>query len=296
MKQLVAVVGPTAVGKTALAIRLAQQLASEVVSADSRQFFWEMSIGTAKPSPAELAAVPHHFVGHCSVVQSYNAGQYEGDASACLTGLFATHPRVVLVGGSGLYVSALCEGIDAMPTIPAAIRQRLNDRLATEGLAVLRAELAHQDPNFFAQVDQNNPARIVRALEVIAASGQPYSTFRQKTLVARPYQVCKIGLDLPRPLLYARIEARVEAMLAAGLLAEVESLWEFRHLNALHTVGYTELFAHLAGEASLDEAVALIKQHTRNYAKRQLTWFRKDAATQWFHPDDWDGIWRAVQA
>lgn len=294
MKQLVAIVGPTAVGKTAVAIQLAAALATEIISADSRQFFREMSIGTAKPSPQELALVPHHFVGSHSVTVPYNAGQFEREASQCLARLFAGKAQVVLVGGSGLYVSALCEGIDDMPTIPTDIRQQLNQRLATEGLAVLQAQLAVLDPVYYAHVDRANPARIVRALEVIAASGQPYSAFRQKTNVQRPYRIQKIGLDLPRPVLYARIEARVEAMMLAGLLAEVESLWDFRHLSALQTVGYAELFDHLAGNISLDAAVALIKQHTRNYAKRQLTWFRKDPATQWFHPEDWAGIYGAV--
>jgi tRNA dimethylallyltransferase len=293
-KRLVVVVGPTAVGKTAVAIRLAQALGTEIVSADSRQFFREMSIGTAKPTEAELAAVPHHLVGSHSIHEPYNAGQFAREASAILASLFAQHDQVVLVGGSGLYVSALCDGLDQMPTIPPEVRQALNQRLATEGLASLQAELASMDPTYYAQVDRANPARVVRALEVIAATGQPYSSFRQKAPTDRPYQVLKLGLDLPRAELYARTDARVDAMLAAGLLAEVESLWAHRHLNALQTVGYTELFAHLAGEGSLAEAVALVKQHTRQYAKRQLTWFRRDAATRWFHPGDWAGIWGAV--
>lgn len=274
-KKLIVVGGATATGKTAYAIRLAQELGTEVLSGDSRQFYREMSIGTAKPSPQELATVKHHFIDSLSVADDYSVGDFERDALRVLEEIFQERDCAILVGGSGLYLRAVSEGLDAFPEISAEVRLRVTEGEQANGLAWLQTEVQRLDPTYFSAVDRNNPARLRRALEVCLASGQPYSAFTQNRRKPRPFLVENRLLTMPRPELYARIEARVDAMLAAGLEAEARSLLPYRHRPALRTVGYEEFFDYFDGAVSYDEAVDKIKQHSRNYAKRQDTWFRK---------------------
>jgi len=274
---LLVVAGPTAVGKTALCVQLAQHYGTEIVSADSRQFFRELSIGTAKPTPAEMQGVPHHFIDSHSITEDYNAGRFEVDALVRLDQLFRQHPLVILTGGSGLYLQAVTEGLDDMPPASPAVRAALQQELAAHGLALL-------DPVTHARIDRQNHQRVVRALEVTRSTGQPFSSFHTaKTTAARPFSVIKVALTREREELYQRIDQRVDHMLAAGLLAEVESLRPYRHHNALQTVGYQEIFGYLDGLHDWPEAVRLLKRNTRHYAKRQLTWFRRDPAYQWLN-------------
>jgi len=288
-KTLVCIVGPTAAGKTAMAISLAKIWQSEIISADSRQFYREMHIGTAKPSAAELNDVHHHFVGFLSVDQYYSAGDFERDALAKISELFQVHDVVFLVGGSGLFIQAVCRGMDNLPVVDESTRTYYNQIYAEQGLPVLQALLLEKDPAYYAEVDIQNPQRLIRALEVIDTTGRPFSAYREKNWVERAFQICTIGIDLPRAELYARINARVDAMMAAGLESEARELLPKQDAYALQTVGYTELFRFFKGEISRDEVVSAIKQNTRRYAKRQLTWFRRNADTGWFHPDDLHG-------
>ncbi len=287
---LIVIVGPTAVGKTELCIRLAQHYRTVVVSADSRQFYREMAIGTAKPTLAERRNIPHYFIDSHQISQEYSTGAYEQDALEKLKVLFQQHHEVLLTGGSGLYVRALLEGMDDMPEVPDQLREQLIQQEQEQGLAFLLAQLQQLDPVYFNQVDKHNPQRVIRALEVTLATGQPYSSFRKKTPVERPFNVIKIGLTRPRAELYDRINTRVDQMLENGLLTEVKSLYPFKNHNALQTVGYQEIFNYLEGFYDWPEAVRLLKRNSRRYAKRQLTWFRKDAGYTWFHPDDFEGI------
>lgn len=281
---LVCIVGPTAVGKTNVAITLAQQFSTEIVSADSRQFFKEMSIGTAKPSPAELAAAPHHFINSHSITEAFSVGDFEKSGLHLLEDLFKKHSIVFLAGGSGLYVQAISKGFDNLPKAPPELRAQLNEQLAKEGIEVLQKHLEALDPTYYAEVDIYNPQRIIRALEVCISTGQPFSTFRTHAANERPFEVLTIGLNTERSQLYDRINIRVDMMMEQGLLTEVEKLLPYRELNALQTVGYQELFDYLEGKKSLEKAVEEIKQHTRHFAKRQLTWFRKNTETHWFEP------------
>lgn len=285
-KYLIVVTGPTAVGKTSLCIDLALRFSTEIISADSRQCYQGMTIGTAQPTAAELSAVPHHLVDFLPIQAPYNAGQYARDALQVLASLFTSHDVVVMTGGTGLYIQAVCEGLSPMPSIPSTIRHKLNDRLQKEGLTTLVAELAVHDPDYYQLVDQSNPQRVIRALEVYLATGKPYSSFRKSSPQERPFKVIKVGLERDRSVLYQRIDARVEQMLAQGLLEEVEALYPHRHYNALKTVGYRELFGYLDGKYDLQEAIRLLKRNTRHYAKRQLTWLRRDAAIRWFQPEE----------
>jgi tRNA dimethylallyltransferase len=280
-KSLIVIAGPTASGKTAAAIKLAQYYKTVIVSADSRQFFREMSIGTAKPDADELAAAQHYFIGSHSVTENFSVGDYEKEGLALLNELFKTHEIVILVGGSGLYIKAICEGFDDIPQADASIREQLNREFAKNGIAALQDELKIADPVFYTQADLNNPQRVIRALEVYRSTGKPFSSYRKATVNDRSFRVVKIGLDLPREVLYDRINRRVDEMVKQGLVEEVRSLIPYRHLNALNTVGYSELFDHFDGKSNLETAIGLIKQHTRNFAKRQLTWFRKDAGVHW---------------
>jgi len=289
-KKLIVLVGPTAVGKTAVAIELAERLGTEIISADARQFYREMSIGTAKPSPEQLARVKHHFIDSHSVAEEYSAGDFERDALALLDRLFREKDRVVMVGGSGLFVRAVCEGLDDLPKAPADLRDDLNRVFQTHGIAPLREKLLAVDPAYCRTADLDNPQRVIRALEVFEATGKPLSSFQRRKTAERPFAITTIGLCGDRKWLYERIGRRVDDMMAAGMVDEVKALLPYRHVPALRTVGYAEIFAHLDGETSLPEAVAKIKQNTRRYAKRQITWFRKYGNTVWMDCDDLDGI------
>lgn len=282
---LIVIVGPTAIGKTSLAIAIANLYNAEIISADSRQFFKEMNIGTAKPTKEELAAAKHYFVDFISIKEKYTAGQFENEAIGKLDFLFKKANTAVMVGGSGLYVDAVCNGIDEIPA-DEKIRTQLNTELATNGIESLQKELAIVDPEIWKTINQKNPQRLVRALEVFRVSGKPYSTFRKKQPKERNFNIIKIGLNTDRELVYERINKRVDLMLEAGLLEEVESLIPFKSLNALNTVGYKEYFKYFDNELSFEEATELLKKNTRNFAKRQLTWFRKDKSTQWFEPKE----------
>lgn len=285
-KTLVCVVGPTAIGKTAVGIQLAQHLHTVILSADSRQFYQEMNIGTAKPTVEELAAVPHYFVNSHRLTDVYSAGDFERDALQLLDELFAHQDIALLVGGSGLFVDAVCRGLDDLPQPSPGVRDRLNRLYEYEGLPYLQQLLKTVDPAYYQEVDTHNPQRVIRALEVYESTGLPFSLFRKQQRKQRPFQVRKLGLTTDRPYLYQRINTRVDAMMEAGLLDEVTSLLPYRNLPPLQTVGYAELFEYLDGKYTLDEAVDRIKQNTRRYAKRQLTWFRKDPLTVWFAPTD----------
>jgi tRNA dimethylallyltransferase len=284
---LLTVAGPTAVGKTALTVALAQQLGTEIISADSRQFFREMSIGTAKPTPEEMQGVPHHFVDSHSIVEDYSAGRFAAEAEARLGQLFATHPVVIATGGSGLYLQALTDGLDELPPVPPAVRPQLQHELATAGLAPLVAELAATDPVAHARLDLQNHQRVLRALEITRGTGRPFSSYHlgpaavAAKAAARPFRVEKVALTREREELYQRIDQRVLHMLEAGLVAEVEALLPFRQHNALQTVGYQEIFGYLDGAYDYAEAVRLLQRNTRHYAKRQLTWLRRDAGYAW---------------
>lgn len=285
-KRLIVLLGATGVGKTDTSIALANHLHAPIVSSDSRQFFREMSIGTAVPSPQELAVADHYFIHSRSVREPYNAGAYEADALQLLHSLFSDHSDILLVGGSGMYIDALCHGFDSLPEAPAELRQQLNDTFRTQGLEPLLLQLEQLDPTYAAQVDRKNHARIIRALEVCLTSNMPYSTLRSGQRQARDFTSIKIGLERPREELYERINLRVDLMIEQGLVEEARTLYPFRDLQPLRSVGYSELFDHFDGKTTLSEAIELIKRNSRRYAKRQTTWFGRDTSTQWFSPDD----------
>ena len=287
-KTLLCILGPTAVGKTAAAIQLAKRLHTEILSADSRQFYKEISIGTAKPSAAELAEVPHHFIGHLSIHDTYSAGDFERDALHKLNELFQTHDTVIAVGGSGLYVKALIDGLDVLPPANELLRQELHQLFASHGIEALQLRLKHLNESVYDQTETANPQRLMRAIEIETATQQGFHSSSLK--IQRPFNTVKVVLDLPREQLYERINHRVDLMMQEGLLEEVTAVVAAQHTYALKTVGYTELFEYLEGKHTLEKAVELIKQHTRNFAKRQLTWFRKEAPEHWFTPDDCNGI------
>lgn len=284
-KKLIVITGPTASGKTSMAIALARWLGTEIVSADSRQVYKEMSIGTAKPTAEQLAEVKHHLVGHVSITENYNAGRYEKDALECLDRLFLRYDKVILAGGTGLYINALCHGLDELPESDLGIRQRLEDQLNNEGIVALQDALLQADPAYYQTVDLSNPVRLMRALEVCEISGKPYSSFRKGKRVNRDFNILKIGLEVPREELINRINNRIDEMIRAGLLEEVISLLPYRRQNALNTVGYSELFDHLDGKTTLEDAIAKVKINTRRYAKRQMTWFRRDPEIVWLKPE-----------
>ncbi|MGV8814682.1 MAG: tRNA (adenosine(37)-N6)-dimethylallyltransferase MiaA [Gelidibacter sp.] len=281
-KYLISIVGPTAIGKTALSIAMAKHYQTEIISADSRQFYKEMSIGTAAPTPAELSAAPHHFIHHKSVLEDYNVGDFEKNAISILDKLFINHDVIVMVGGSGLYVDAVIKGLDEFPEIDPSIRETLNNELANKGLEHLQNQLKILDPIAFDTIAIDNPHRVTRALEICIGSGKPYSTFLNKEKPKRPFKTITIGLTAERATIYERINKRVDHMMAEGLLDEAKNLQHLQHLNALNTVGYSELFKFLNGEWTLDFAVSEIKKNSRRYAKRQLTWFRKKEGILWF--------------
>lgn len=273
MYTIKAVTGPTASGKTALAIRIARDTDAEIVSFDSRQFYQGMDIGTAKPTGEELAAVPHHFIGHLPVTAEYSVGDYEKDALAKIEEIRSRGKNVVMVGGSGLYLQAVEHGIDRFPEVPPEVRRQLGRIFAESGLPKLQSLLRERDPEYYGIVDTQNPRRLMRALEVCVASGKPYSSFLGSGRTERGFKVEKTFIDLPREELYRRIDERVDRMIEDGLVAEVESLLSYRACNAMQSVGYREFFDYFDGKTSLAQAVELVKRHTRNYAKRQVTWF-----------------------
>jgi tRNA dimethylallyltransferase len=283
-KTLIVIVGPTAIGKTALAITIANALKTEIISADSRQFFKEMEIGTAKPSPEELQAAPHHFINSHSVKDLFSTGDFEVAALGRIADLFDEKDQVVMVGGSGLYINVVLNGLDELPETDLGIREALNTRLKVEGIQSIQDELSRLDPEYYSTVDQSNPQRMIRGLEFHLSTGKKLSSFLSKSKKQRPFKTIKIGLNQDRALLYKQINDRVDLMMAKGLLKEVEHLIPFKGYNALKTVGYAELFDYLDGSISLEAAVDRIKQNTRRFAKRQLTWFRRDPEIKWFEP------------
>jgi tRNA dimethylallyltransferase len=279
---VIVVVGPTAVGKTAFAIALAQHFNTQIISADSRQCYHELNIGVAKPTTQELAAAKHYFIGTHSINEEVNAGVFEKYALDAADQIFKTSATAVMVGGTGLYIKSFCEGIDLIPAIDVAIRNRMITDYEVNGLEWLQKEVADKDPIYWESThEKNNPQRLMRALEIVVATGKSITSFQSAQKVTRPFNILKIGLSMPREILNGRIHERVDAMMQDGLLEEVKGLLPMAHLNALQTVGYQEIFAHLRGEISLQDAVLQIKQHTRQYAKRQMTWFTKDAAVNW---------------
>lgn len=289
-KTLLSIVGPTAIGKTALAIQVAQHFNAEIISADSRQFFKEMEIGTAKPNLIELAAAKHHFINSHSVTQLFSTGDFELEALQKLAEIFEQQHTAIMVGGSGLYINALLNGLDEMPEIDLSVREKLNKRFETEGLISIQKQLSIVDPEYFAKVDQNNPQRMIRGLEVFLSTGKKLSSMLSATRKVRPFNTIKIGLNTERALLYDRINRRVDEMIANGLIDEVKSLLDYRKYNALNTVGYSEIFDYLDGKIVLEDAISAIKQNTRRFAKRQLTWFRRDEEIAWFEPNDIQGV------
>ena len=284
MQHLIVVGGATGSGKTEAAIRIAEHFKTVVLSADSRQFYREMSIGTAKPSPEELARVPHYFIDSLSIEEDYSVGDFEKDALALLAQLYQSHEVVVVAGGSGLFINALCEGLDHFPDIPSEIKAQVETGILQGGLPWLQAQVAAADPDYMAKADVNNPARLRRALEVSWAAAQPYSSFAKGKQVQRPFMVHQVITDWPREVLYERINQRVDKMILDGLEAEARGLLPFRHRAALKTVGYEEWFSHFDGTLTHAEAIDKIKQHSRNYAKRQMTWFRKYGHWESFAP------------
>jgi tRNA dimethylallyltransferase len=285
-KRVIIIAGPTAVGKTAIAIQVAQHFHTEIISADSRQCFKELHIGVARPSAQELATVPHHFIAIHSITEEVTAASFEIYALGKVKQLFQQHDVVVMVGGTGLYIKAFCEGLDSIPAIDPAIRETIIANYETHGLEWLQKEVQQKDPLYHTGGEIQNPQRMMRALEVVEATGQSITQFQKKEKVQRNFEVVKIGLELPKEKLHANINNRVDMMMRQGLLEEVKSLAAYQQLNALQTVGYAELFDYIADKISLARAIEEIKTHTRQYAKRQLTWFRKDKEIKWFTPDE----------
>ncbi|MFO7573680.1 MAG: tRNA (adenosine(37)-N6)-dimethylallyltransferase MiaA [Bacteroidales bacterium] len=285
MKYLIVITGPTAAGKTELSVRLAIQLGCDIISADSRQFYQGMPIGTAAPDDKEIKKVRHHFVGFLPVNSYYSASMFEKDAINLLGSLYKEKEVVIMTGGSGLYINAVCEGIDDIPDVDPGIRERYISKLREEGIESLRTELRIVDPHHYARVDLRNPRRIMRALEIFASTGRPYSSFLNKNRTERNFRVIKIGIMPEREELYSRIDRRVDRMMASGLEEEAKGLLEFRNENALQTVGYRELFDWFDGKISKEEAVSLIKRNTRRYARRQITWWSRDKQIRWFLPE-----------
>lgn len=284
-KRLIVIVGPTAVGKTSVAIFLAKHLHTEILSADSRQIFKEMILGTAKPSDAELLAVPHHFINSHSIKDAYDAAEYGRDALNLIHKLFEKYDTLILSGGSGLYIKAVCEGFDMIPEIPDEVRVNLIIEYETKGISWLQQKMADLDPDYYAVIDKNNPQRLMRALEVVIGTGKSISSFQSKNKFTHPFDIVKIGLELDREELYDRIDTRMDNMIASGLFSEAQELYPFRNHNALQTVGYKEIFDFIDGAYDYNETVRLLKRNSRRYAKRQLTWFRRDPEVHWFSPN-----------
>lgn len=289
-KTLIVITGPTAVGKTAVSLDIAKHFGIPVINADSRQIFRELRIGTARPTEEEMQQVKHYFVGTLGIDDYYSASIYEQQVLELLDKEFQSHDFALLSGGSMMYIDAVCDGIDDIPTVDDATRALMKQRLKEEGLETLCEELRRLDPEYYEIVDRQNPRRVVHALEICTMTGTTYTSFRKRSRKERPFRIVKIGLDRPREEIYQRINARVDKMMAEGLLDEVRQLYPKKELNALNTVGYKELFDYLDGRWSLGEAVERIKGNTRRYARKQLTWYKKDERVRWFHPDDEKGI------
>ena len=289
-KKLIVLTGPTAVGKTAVSLDIAKHFGIPVINADSRQIFKELKIGTARPTEEEMQEVKHYFVGTLGIEDYYSASLYEQQVLELLEKEFQSHDYALLSGGSMMYIDAVCDGIDDIPTIDDHTRETMKRRLKDEGLEALVEELKRLDPEYYKIVDRQNPRRVVHALEICVMTGQTYTSFRKRSKKERPFRIIKIGLDRPREELYNRINARVDQMMSDGLLDEVKQLYPKKELNALNTVGYKELFDYLDGRWPLEEAVERIKGNTRRYARKQLTWYKKDEQIRWFHPDDKQAI------
>ncbi len=290
MNTLVVLLGPAGVGKTALSFAIAERLGSPILSADSRQLYAEIPIGTAAPTKEEQERVQHHFIGTHHITDYYSAAQYEIDVLRLTDELFKTHSTLLLTGGSMMYIDAVCKGIDDIPTVDDITRRTLLDRYEQEGLGPLVDELRLLDPEYFHIVDLKNPKRIIHALEICYMTGRTYTSFRTQTAKERPFRIVKIGLRREREELYNRINRRVDQMVTDGLIDEARRVYPYRHLNSLNTVGYKELFAHFDGDCTLEFAIEKIKQNSRIYSRKQMTWFRRDDTIQWFHPDDHAGI------
>lgn len=291
MKPIIIVVaGPTAVGKTALSIKLAKHFNCPIISADSRQFYKEMTIGTAKPSEEEMDCVPHYLINHISIHNTYNVGQFEKEAIHIIENLFTQNKYIILVGGSGLYINAILNGVDEFEEIPKEIRDVINNEYENKGISYLQEELKKIDETYYNQVDKLNPQRIIRAIEVYRHTGKPYSSFRKKEKKNRSFETINLLINTNREMLYQRINQRVDKMMDDGLLKETENLYPYKHLNALNTVGYKELFNYFDGNDTLENAIEQIKQNTRRYAKRQLTWFNNQGEFETFEPNDFEKI------
>jgi tRNA dimethylallyltransferase len=295
-KTVIIICGPTAVGKTALAVRAAKHFRTQIISADSRQCYKELNIGVARPSEAELKEIPHHFIASHSIQEPVTAAGFAAFALNTSAELFQQHDKIIMTGGTGLYIKAFCEGLDEIPETNEAIRRQIIARYNEGGVQWLQSELKTKDPQFFEKGEMLNPQRMMRALEVVETTGQSILFFQKGKKEKRGFNTIKIGLQLQKELLHRNIFERVEAMIAKGLEKEVKDLLPFRHLNALQTVGYAEMFDYLDGKISREAAAELIKQHTRQYAKRQMTWFKKDKETVWFYPSEWDEIMKYISA
>lgn len=284
-KFLILVVGPTAVGKTDLCLKLAKKFKTEIISCDSRQFYKELNLGTAKPSPEELAQVPHHLIDSLSIEEEYDVRKFEQDALRILAKLFRTRNVVIMTGGSGLFADAVVKGLDEIPDVNPEVREEIIREFESRGLEWLQAEVEKSDPEFYSQADRFNPQRLMRALEVYRGTGLKFSSFRVRKKVERSFKTIKVGLNRDREELYRRIDLRMDEMIGRGLFDEADALFGKRSLNALQTVGYTEIFGYREGKYDREEAIRLLKRNSRRYAKRQLTWFRRDPEINWFHPD-----------
>lgn len=287
---LIVLIGPTGVGKTELSLSIAEHFQTCILSADSRQLYQELKIGTAAPTPSQLARVPHHFVGTLGLTDYYSAAQYEADVLEKLEELFLHNDTVVLTGGSMMYVDAVCKGIDDIPTVDKETRELMLQRYEEEGLETLCAELKILDPEYYQIVDLKNPKRVIHALEICYMTGKTYTSFRTQKHKERPFRIIQIGLTREREELYDRINRRVDEMMQEGLLEEAKSVYPFKHLNSLNTVGYKEIFNYLDGEWSLDFAIEKIKQNSRIYSRKQMTWFKRNPNIQWFHPEQKEEI------
>lgn len=294
-KKLIVIVGPTAAGKTALAIQVAKHVHAEIISADSRQIYRELTIGTAKPNEAELREVPHHFIDSHSIADDYDAARFGEEALLKIYSLFERYDDVVVCGGSGLYIKALLEGFDDIPEVPDELRDQLIEEFENKGMLWLQNRMRELDPEHFKKIDQKNPMRLMRALEVKLATGKSISEFQKQTTKELPFKVIRIGVEVERARLYERIDKRMDDMIAQGLFEEAKGLYAYRHKNALQTVGYQEIFGFVDGQYDREEAVRLLKRNSRRYAKRQLTWFKRDEQIRWFKPDDVSSMMEYIQ-